>query len=101
MKLQARIGPSSSPAPSPETRMPSSPEMIAEREVRTFTGTGSKNCRPEVRLDDLADHPALEQREALVAAEVQIGQLLLVQADLVQDGRVDVAEVIGPFHRLQ
>src|SRR5262249_57186992 len=45
------------------------------------------------RSDDLPDDLALEERQPLVAPEVGVGEAVLVEAELVQDRRVDVAEV--------
>src|SRR5262249_52992960 len=43
---------------------------------------------------DFLNHFSLYQRQALVAAEVGIGEVVLVKAEEVKDGRVDVAEVV-------
>src|SRR5689334_9692588 len=59
------------------------PQTTARSVEVRITGTPSF-------LDDLFDHPALEQGQAFVATQVQVGQSLLVEADLVQDRRVDV-----------
>ena len=47
------------------------------------------------RLHDLADEFAFDECEAFFSAEVGVGELVLVEAELVQDGRVDVAELVG------
>src|SRR5262245_50601683 len=47
--------------------------------------------------DDLLDHLSLNERQTFLAAQVRVIQLVLVEAELVQDGGVDVAEVIGGF----
>jgi len=54
-----------------------------------------------VDLHDFANHFALDKCKAFVAAEVGVGELMLVEAELVQDGRVDVAEVVGLLDRVQ
>src|SRR5688572_13583107 len=46
-------------------------------------------------LNDLLDHSAFDEREPLVPAQMRVGQLTLVQAQLVKNGRVQVAEVDG------
>ena len=50
---------------------------------------------------NLLDHFAFDEGEALVAAEVGVGERVLIEAELVQDRRVDVAEVIGLLDRLE
>src|SRR4029079_14843051 len=53
-------------------------------------------CLPH-ESDYLADDFAFDERQAFVAAEGRIGQLVLIEAEQVQNGGVDVAEVIGFF----
>src|SRR5262245_20214450 len=48
-------------------------------------------------LDDLFDDLAFDEPEAFIAAEVGIGEVVLVEAEEVEDGGVDVAEVVGLF----
>src|SRR5262245_56330413 len=48
-------------------------------------------------LHDLADDFTLDEGKAFVAAEVRIGEIVLVEAEEVKDGGVDVAEVVGLF----
>ena len=43
--------------------------------------------------NDLFDDSAFDEREPLVPAQMRIGQSTLVEAELVEDGRVEVAEV--------
>ena len=45
--------------------------------------------------NDLFDGFAFDEREPLITAQMRIGQLTLVEAELVQNGRVEVAEVDG------
>ena len=52
-------------------------------------------------LHDFANHFPFDKRKAFFSAEVGVGELVLVEAELVQDGRVDVAEVVGLFDRVQ
>ncbi len=47
------------------------------------------------RSDDLLDHAAVNLGQALFAAQVQIAEPVLVEAELMQDGGVNVAEVPG------
>src|SRR2546427_9978920 len=47
------------------------------------------------RSNDLFDHAAFDEGEPLVPAQMWIGQLTLVEAELVENGRVEVAEVDG------
>jgi len=54
-----------------------------------------------VRLHDFADEFAFDEGEVFVAAEVGVGELVLVEAELVLDGRVDVAEVVRLLDRVQ
>jgi len=51
--------------------------------------------------DDLANQLVLDKSEPLVPTEMGISQPLLVQTELVQDRRVDVAKVIGLLDRPQ
>src|SRR5690606_14313377 len=51
--------------------------------------------RGRSRGDELPDHPALDEGQALVAPQVRVGQAVLVQAELVQARGVEVAEVAG------
>src|SRR5207248_181274 len=43
---------------------------------------------------DLPDHLPLHERQPLVPPQVRVRQLVLVQAELVKDRRVQVAEVV-------
>ena len=64
-----------------------------------------KSCSPPQRrrasrssirprnLDDLLDHPSMYLGKPLLAALVQVTQLVLAEPELVQDGGVDVAQV--------
>src|SRR6266511_3748689 len=54
-----------------------------------------------VRSNDLFDHSAFDEREPLIPAQMWIGQLTLVEAELVEDGRVEVAEVDGSLDGAQ
>ena len=45
--------------------------------------------------NDLFDHSAFDEREPLIPAQMRIGQLTLVEAELVEKGRVQIAEVDG------
>ena len=45
--------------------------------------------------DDFLDDLALDERQPFVAAEVRIGEPVLVEAQLVQDRGVEIAEVVG------
>src|SRR4051794_38538432 len=51
--------------------------------------------------DDLLDHLALDEGEPLVAAQVGIGEAVLVEPELVEDRGVDVAEVVGTLDCVQ
>src|SRR5262249_57178782 len=51
--------------------------------------------------DQLPDHLPLDEGQALVAPQVRIGQPALVQPELVQDRRVDVAEVVWLLDRAE
>src|SRR5438067_2210540 len=44
--------------------------------------------------DDLPNHLAAHQRQPLLPAQVREGQLILLEAELVQDGGMHVAEVV-------
>ena len=46
-------------------------------------------------------HLSFDKRQPLVPAEVRVGERVLVESELVQDRRVDVAEVIWFFHGVQ
>ena len=45
--------------------------------------------------DDLADDLAFDKRQPFVPTEVWVGQLVLIEPQLMQDRGVDIAEVIG------
>ena len=51
--------------------------------------------------NDILDHLALDEGQPLIASEMRIGQPVLVQPELVQDRRVQVAEVIRLLDRPQ
>src|SRR5688572_11316859 len=51
--------------------------------------------------NDFVDDFALDERQAFIAAEMRVRQLVLLQAQQVQARRVQVAEVIWLFNRLQ
>src|SRR6267378_1857370 len=55
------------------------------------------SCAPLyfVMSNDLFDHSAFDEREPLIPAQMRIGQSTLVEAELVENGRVEVAEVDG------
>src|SRR5262249_27270988 len=61
-------------------------------------GPGDTRRRPRISVGlgshDLPDHLPLHERQPLVPPEVRIRQLVLVQPELVEDRRVQVAEVI-------
>ena len=81
----------------------------------------TKRCnKPQPVAQQLGSHPALpeygrrdacptytislmtlpfDERQPFVAAEVRVGQLVLVEAELVQDRGVDVAEVVAASRR--
>jgi hypothetical protein len=48
-------------------------------------------------LHNFIDHLAFNECQAFVAAQVRIGELVLVQPELMKDRRVHVAEVTGLF----
>src|SRR4029079_8793585 len=50
---------------------------------------------------DLPDHLAVDEGQPLLAPEVRVTQPVLVEPELVQDRRVDVAEVTALLHRVQ
>src|SRR5947209_48999 len=62
---------------------------------------GESVLRTEVRLgstdllDDLPDHLSLHKCQPLVAPQMRVRQLILLQPKLMQDRRVNVAEVHG------
>src|SRR6185436_14596113 len=62
-----------------------------------------RGCRTSLCLgsNNFFDHVAFDKCEPLVATEVGIGQLHLVEAELTQDGCVDVAEMIRLFDGAQ
>ncbi len=43
----------------------------------------------------------MDLRQAFVATEVRVGELILVEAELIQDGSVNIAEVIRFLDRSQ
>src|SRR5437763_522581 len=45
-------------------------------------------------LEDLPHDLALDEGQPLVTPQVRVGQPVLVEPELVEDGRVDVAEVV-------
>ena len=45
--------------------------------------------------NDLFDDSAFDEREPLIPAQMRIGQSTLVEAELVENGRVEIAEVDG------
>src|SRR2546423_1522012 len=47
--------------------------------------------------DNFLDHLALDEGQPLITSEVRIGEPLLVQPELVQNRRVQIAEVTGLF----
>src|SRR5437660_1608384 len=51
--------------------------------------------------DNLLDHFSLDERQAFVASQVGIRQFVLVEAELVQDRRVHVAEMDRVFDGVQ
>ena len=75
---------------------------MAERRHRCGRGQAWAEGGPRLSgpsSDDLLDHLALDERQPLVAAQVRVGQLVLVEAELVQDRGVDVAEVVAASRR--
>src|SRR6266511_3236989 len=53
------------------------------------------------KSNDLFDDSAFDEREPLIPAQMWIGQLTLVEAELAEDGRVEVAEVDGSLDGAQ
>ena len=53
------------------------------------------------RSHDLVDHVSVNFREPLFAPLVQVTECILMQAELVEDGCVNVAQVVGIFHGVQ
>jgi hypothetical protein len=46
-----------------------------------------------VWLDNLFDNAAVKLREALVAAQMQVIELVLIEAELVKHGRMKIAKM--------
>lgn len=55
-------------------------------------------CR-ESRLHNLPNYLPVDLGQPFLSAKVQVAQLVLVEAELVQDRRVDIAEVAAVSYR--
>src|SRR5438067_7017305 len=51
--------------------------------------------RANSHLNDFFDNPALDQRQSLIATQMRIGQLVLIEAQQVQNRGVDIAKMVG------
>lgn len=51
-------------------------------------------------LNNLLNDLAFNKSQALVPTEMRVGQLVLIQTQLMQDRRVHVTEVVGLFDRM-
>src|SRR5579862_9123244 len=55
----------------------------------------SNQTRALVLRHNLLNHPPMHQRQPFAPAKMRVGELVLVEAELVEDGGVDVAEVVA------
>jgi len=51
--------------------------------------------------NDLLDDAAFDEREPFIPAQMRIGQLTLIEAELVENRRVEIAEVNGVLDSAQ
>ena len=51
----------------------------------------------QISSNNILNQLPFEEGQSLVAAEVRVGQSILIDAQLVQDRVVDVAEMVGFF----
>jgi hypothetical protein len=83
----------------PEARLPSQPGLLFSAARGLFTQP-RPSAATESR-DDFAHHFAMHIREPEIAACVAVGEFLVVEAEELQDCRVQVVDVDGFFHGLE
>jgi len=72
--------------------------FIAGEGASEFFGNLQSYSQPS---DDFVDDFSFDERQPFVAAQVRVGQLVLIESELVQDSGVNVAEMVAILDRTE